>query len=108
MIRQVVKEVSGELGIPEEVCLRAYTDMWKFIRRKIADLPLNHRLTDEEFKGIRPNFNIPSFGKLYVTARRYSSLRKQTELIERIKHKKDGYDIQDKETETAVQPDCGD
>jgi hypothetical protein len=51
-------------------------------------------LTDEEFLALRPNVNIPSIGKLYVTLDRYRRMKKyerikNEKLKEYVAHKKD-------------------
>ena len=46
------------------------------MREHIISLPLKEDLTDDEFMALRPNINIPSIGKLYVTLDRYKAMKK--------------------------------
>ena len=57
------------------------------MREHIISLPLKEDLTDDEFMALRPNVNIPSIGKLYVTLDRYKAMKKTYNKI--IKDKKD-------------------
>lgn len=74
---EAVLKVSEELGIPKEVVKHAYESYWMFIRRTISELPLMDELTEEQFNGLRTNFNIPSIGKLNCTYNRYVGMKKR-------------------------------
>lgn len=73
----IIKQVAGELSLPVALVNRAYRAYWKSVRQHICSLPLKDSLTDEEFIKCRPNVNIPSIGKLYVTLDRYHNLKKR-------------------------------
>lgn len=64
---ELLEQVSDELKIPVEVVKEAYLSYWKFVKSKIAELPLNEELSEEQFRELRTNFNIPSIGKLTCT-----------------------------------------
>ena len=92
-----ILEVSVELDIPKHVCREAYMSMWKFIRQQAQSLPLKEDLTDEQFLQLRPNFNLPSLGKLFVTKDNY---RRKKELYHYLNSKKlqeNGNNIQNNE-----------
>ena len=80
-IDDVIKQVADELGIPHPVARLAYMSMFRFIREKMAELPLKDKLSDEEFLSLRPNFNVPSLGKFYVTLDRYKTISATIEYL---------------------------
>lgn len=94
---EVVKEVALKLDIPEEVVKEAYGSFWKFIRDSIMALPLKEDLTEEEFKQLKTNFNIPSIGKMACTYDRYKSIKDRFKYVKSLKDDNDN-----KECETDV------
>lgn len=62
--QELLEQVSNELKIPIEVVKEAYLSYWKFVKSKIAELPLDEELSEDQFKELRTNFNVPSIGKL--------------------------------------------
>lgn len=74
--KEIIKNVSSRLGLPEGLVDKSYKAYWKAVREHITALPLKEDLSDEEFLSIQPNVNIPSIGKLYVTLDRYRSMKK--------------------------------
>lgn len=87
MYSDIVKNLSKEMDIPEEVIDAAYKSFYKFIRESIVKLPLKENLTEEEFNKLRTNFNIPSLGKLHCTYDRYLRMKEQSKYINKIKEK---------------------
>ena len=83
--QEILKEVSIELNIPEEVVKEAYESYWLFIRQSIVALPLKQDLSLEDFNKLKSNFNIPSIGKMSVTWERYLGKKKQWEMIKNIR-----------------------
>lgn len=79
----IISKVAEELNIPIEVVDKAYRSYWIFIRQTIQALPLKEDISEEEFKTLRTNFNIPSLGKLTCTYDRMQGVKK------RFKHIKD-------------------
>ena len=73
---EIVAKVAEDNGLSKRLVDRTYGAYWKSIREYITSLPLKDDLTDDEFNAIRPNINIPSIGKLYVTLDRYKSMKK--------------------------------
>lgn len=76
---EIVAAASVKLGLPKGFVDKTYKAYWRAVREHIAALPLKEDLTDEEFLKLRPNVNIPSIGKLYVTLDRYKRMKKSTE-----------------------------
>ena len=74
---KLLEQVSEELKIPIEVVKEAYLSYWKFIKSKIAELPLDEELSEDQFKELRTNFNVPSIGKLTCTYDRFLRVRKK-------------------------------
>lgn len=96
-IDPIYKRVSEETGIQEDVIKAAYNSFWKFIRKTISALPLKEDLSEEEFKRLRTNFNIPSLGKLCCTYDRFLGMKKRHEYLKKLmqddKDKKDNSDV---------------
>ena len=86
-LRTIIKGVSQELNLPEEVVLVAYRSYWEFIRKTIEVLPLKDDITEEDFNKLKTNFNIPSIGKLYVTWDKVLSTKKRRVYLQEIKEK---------------------
>ena len=81
----IEKEVSKKLGIPEDVVDAAYKSFYEFVKEKITELPLKDNLSEEDFSKLRPNFNIPSLGKLHCTYERYENVKKRLKYIQKLK-----------------------
>lgn len=67
----IIEQVAKELDLPKDLVDKTYKAFWKFIKNSISELPLKEDLTEEEFKKLKVNFNIPSLGKLNCTYRNY-------------------------------------
>lgn len=83
--REIVEQLSEELNIPEEVTDTAYKSFFEFIRSTIVELPLKENLSEEDFNKLRPNFNIPSLGKLHCTYDRYRRMKERLNYLKKIK-----------------------
>jgi hypothetical protein len=86
-LQEIIYKVSEELNLPEELVEKTYRGYWYSIRSMIIDLPLKDIKTEEEFNKLKPNFNIPSLGKLNITWERFQGLQKRFEYIKHIKEK---------------------
>lgn len=87
---KIIREVSDRLNLPANLVDKTYRAYWRAVREYIIALPLKKDLSDEEFMELRPNVNIPSIGKLYVTLGRYQSLRRMHEkYLETINNKQE-------------------
>lgn len=75
--QELLEQVSDELKIPIEVVKEAYLSYWKFIKSKIAELPLDEELSEDQFKELRTNFNVPSIGKLTCTYDRFLRVKQK-------------------------------
>ena len=82
---KVVAEVADSLGLSKRLVDRAYRSYWRVVREHISSLPLKEDLSDEEFAKLQPNVNIPSIGKLYVTAEKYRWLKDKFKQIRQIR-----------------------
>lgn len=74
--KEMTAKVANDLGLPVRLVDRAYKAYWKAVREHVTSQPLGEDLTDDEFKALRPNVNIPSLGKLNVTLERYRNIKK--------------------------------
>lgn len=81
---EIINKVAESTGIPKTTVNKIYKAYWKEVREYIKALPLKEELKDEEFLKIRPNVNIPSIGKLYVTLDRYHRIKKQNKIIKEL------------------------
>ncbi len=95
---EIINKVSKDTGISVEVVDKAYKALWLYIRNSIQELPLKGELTETEFLTLRPNFNIPSLGKLTCTYQRYLGVRDRFNYINKLrsnaKAKRDKTDVQ--------------
>ena len=73
---EIIGVVAADLGLPRKIVDRTYRAYWRVVREHIESLPLKQDLTDEEFLQLRPNVNIPSIGKLYVTLEHYRGVKR--------------------------------
>lgn len=79
-MQEIVKKVAAKLGLSEQVVGKTYKAFWLFIRETISKLPLKEDLTEEDFKKLRTNFNLPSLGKLTCNYERYERVKKAEEM----------------------------
>lgn len=79
--KEIISKISEEVGLSEIMVDKIYKSYWRAVKEHIASLPLKEDLTDEEFLSLRPNINVPSIGKLYVTLKRYRGVKKRHEYI---------------------------
>lgn len=89
LYEQFVTEVAENLSLPKKFVDRVYRSYWRAVREHISSLPLKEDLTDEEFAQLQPNVNIPSIGKLYVTAEKYRWTKNRFEQIKQYRENKD-------------------
>ena len=92
---KVVAEVADSLGLSKRLVDRAYRSYWRVVREHISSLPLKEDLSDEEFAKLQPNVNIPSIGKLYVTAEKYRWLKDKFKQIRQIRENRNAEDNKD-------------
>lgn len=84
---QIIESVANELQLPVDLVRKTYKAYWQFVRDTIQQLPLKDNISEEEFKKIKTNFNIPSLGKLYCTRDRYLRVKKRFEYINNLREK---------------------
>lgn len=96
---QIVSEVAESLSLPKRFVDRVYKSYWRAVREHISSLPLKDDITDEEFIKCKPNVNIPSIGKLYVTLEKYRWLKDK---FEKIKQYREDNDAEDNKNQADV------
>lgn len=74
---EIILNVSASTGLSKTFVDKVYKAYWKAVREYIVALPLKGEFTEEDFKKIRPNVNIPSLGKLYVAAERFKKMKQE-------------------------------
>lgn len=92
----IIEKVSENTGIPIEVVDKVYKAFWLYIRKSIQELPLKKELTEAEFLLLKPNFNIPSLGKLCLSYDRYKGVKAKFSYIKNLKNRDNKY-IKEKE-----------
>ena len=85
MKKEIILDVSRNLGISPDVIEKVYKAYWSFIKETIQALPLKDNLSEEEFSTLKTNFNVPSLGKLCVTWNRFVGCKKRYELIKKLR-----------------------
>lgn len=85
--KRVIQKVSEDTGIPVKIVDKAYKAFWLYIKNSVQELPLKEELSETEFLLLRPNFNIPSLGKLCLTYSRYKGIKKRFEYIKELRKK---------------------
>ena len=83
---KIIKQVSEELDIPQEVCHRAYMSAWKFINEKAQEHKLTVDTPLDEFKKYR---------KFHLTESDFRRKNKKYLAIQ--KFKKEKYDKGDQD-----------
>lgn len=81
--------MSEDTGIPIEVVDKAYKGFWLYIRDSVQKLPLKEELTEVEFFNLKPNFNIPSLGKLCLSYNRFKGVKDKFNYIKKLRKKDD-------------------
>ena len=83
----IINKVSEELNLSREIVENTYKAYWNFIRVTIEELPLKTEISQEKYKTLRTNINIPSLGKLNCTYNRYIGIRNRFNIINKIRQK---------------------
>ena len=92
---KIIKQVSEELDIPQEVCHRAYMSAWKFINEKAQEHKLTVDTPLEEFRKYRLNFNVRGIGKFHLTEVDDNIKNKRYMAIQKLKKDKNDKGDQD-------------
>ena len=85
----IITQVSKNLNLPVNIVDKIYKSYWKFIRTTIQELPIKETMSEEDFKQLRTNFNIPSLGKLSCTYDRLRRVRERYKYIKNLREKHD-------------------
>lgn len=85
--QEIIQEVSKDTEIPIEIVDKTYKAFWLYIKESIKKLPLKEDLNEEDFNSLKPNFNIPSLGKLYCTYSRYKGVKDKFNYIKEFRKK---------------------
>lgn len=72
---EIVSRVADSTGYSKRLVDKTYRAYWKAVKIYIESLPLKKDLSDEEFLELKPNINIPSIGKFYVTLNKYHRIK---------------------------------
>lgn len=83
--KEIINKVSGDTNIPPDTVDKIYKAYWRYIRDTIQTLSLKDNLSEEEFSKLKPNFNIPSLGKLTCTYKRYLGVKERFNHIKKLR-----------------------
>ena len=83
--QEIINKVSGDMKISPDIVDKAYKAFWKYIRDTIQDIPLKDDMSEEEFIMLKPNFNIPSLGKLTCTYKKYKGIKEKFKHIKKLR-----------------------
>lgn len=85
---EILSKVSEETGLPIDIINKTYKAYWDFIKQTIQSMPLKEEnIKEDEFLKLRPNFNVPSLGKLSCTYDRFLGIKRRYDLIKKVKEK---------------------
>ena len=90
--QDIIKKVSEETGISNEIVDKSYKAFWLFIKESIQKRPLKEGLTEDEFLKLRPNFNVPSLGKLVCPYNKYVGVKERFNHIRKLREKNEKAD----------------
>lgn len=85
--QEIVGKVAKDTNLSSDIVDKAYKAFWLYIKNSIQELPLKEDLTEEEFNKLRPNFNIPSLGKITCTLHRYKGVKEKFNHIKKLREK---------------------
>ena len=85
---EIVSKVAKSVGVDKKFVDRTYKAYWKVVNEYVSSMPLVEDLTDEEFNNLRPNVNVPSLGKLYVSLDKYKRIKRNIQKRQELKEKK--------------------
>lgn len=83
--QEIINKVSGDMEISPDIVDKAYKAFWKYIRDTIQDILLKDDMSEEEFIMLKPNFNIPSLGKLTCTYKKYKGIKEKFKHIKKLR-----------------------
>lgn len=83
VLKTVIEDLAKEYDLPTDVIEDIYDSQWDFIVETIEDLDFND-VTEENFKTLKTNFNIPALGKFYTTYYKVKNVREKRIEAERI------------------------
>lgn len=78
----IMTAVASSCKLDKKTVSKIYFAYWKAVRDHIKALPLKEDLNEMQFNKLKPNVNIPSLGKLYVTYDYYKRVKKHYSLIQ--------------------------
>lgn len=73
---EIISKVAEENGLSSNIVSKVYKAYWRTVRDYISSLPLKDDLSEGSLSRLRPNINVPSLGKLYVSAEKYNAMKK--------------------------------
>ena len=87
LLNLALKQAARNLSISPKLAELVYRSYWGFIRDYVENLHIR-TLSEEEFKEVTTNFNIPYIGKLYVDYDKIEKYKRQLKRYENGRVKK--------------------
>ena len=84
---EIIQKVASDIKLSPDIVDKAYKAFWLYIRNSVQELPLKDDITETEFLNLKPNFNIPSLGKLCCTYTRYKGVKERFKYIKNLREK---------------------
>lgn len=85
--KQIIHKVSEDTKIPYDIVDKVYKSFWTYVRNQVQELPLKDDLTMDQFITLKPNFNIPSIGKMCCTYDKYKRIKYRFNNIKSLRDK---------------------
>lgn len=79
MLEEIIAKAAIKLNLPYDYVWKIYKAYWIYIRKYISEQPIKNIKTEEEFKQLQPNVNIPSLGKFYLEWERIQNKKQRNE-----------------------------
>nr|DAP38055.1 MAG TPA: DNA-binding protein [Crassvirales sp.] len=73
--KDIVKEVSNELGISYDIVLKVFKSYWSYLKEKIMLFDAPADITETEFKNTKHSINIKYIGKLSILHSKYTNAK---------------------------------
>ena len=71
-----IKRIAEKYGLKHEEVTKIVKAQYQFIYKTLKEMDLPRNLTEEEFRKVTKNFNIPAIGKLHSSWAAYKKLNK--------------------------------
>jgi spore coat polysaccharide biosynthesis protein SpsF (cytidylyltransferase family) len=92
IITAIMQELADEYKLTLAEIEAVYESQWDFMVDTVEDIDFD-TVTEEDFKSLKTNFNIPTLGKFYTTFNKVKNVRRKSREL-REKQDSSGDDVQ--------------